>query len=82
MKTRKLDEKKVAASQRVYAALSGACVVAVKYNDDGVMAYGVFPDGVTEYLFIPYNTEEICEGQHALAEKYIKSMNPNERLPW
>lgn len=82
MKTKESDEQKVAASQKVYAALGKACVIAVRYIKDGVMAYGVYADGVTEYLFIPYDTEGSGVGQHDLARKYIENMNPEERFPW
>lgn len=82
MKTKKWDEKKMADLQSVSDALSGACIITVKYKEDGVMAYGVFTDGVTEFLFIPYNIEEDREGQHFLAEKYIDKMNSKERQPW
>ena len=82
MKTRESDERKVAALQKVYAALGKACVIAIRYSEDGVMAYGIYTDGVTEYLFIPYDTEESGVGQHDMARKYIESMNPKERFPW
>lgn len=68
-----IKKKQVEACRRIHIRLNGACVIKVKYGEDGVEGMGVYPDGVKEFVFEPYRSACPEYGQHFKAMEYIQN---------
>lgn len=75
MGKRKISDLKVSANQRIHHVFRNAKVVHIVYEHDGARAMAVHPDGVKEYMFVPYTEPKQELGQHFSAMKYIQTMN-------
>lgn len=73
MRTEELDRKRVEASVKVYQVLKEACFISVRYGEHGAAAFGVFIDGVCEFIYIPYR-DDPEEGWHDVAMRYVEQM--------
>lgn len=75
-----VDEMRIKASERIHTMFKGAPVIVVKYKDNFAEGHCQYKDGVTAFFTVWYrdmlkkNDEEIFDGQHERAMRYINSM--------